>query len=63
MSIETMRFSSYFLAKKSTTVLFDLIGLGFPTFSAIVKITWEGVFTECGSQCLKSALCSHWSCW
>lgn len=60
MSTETMRFSSYFLAEKAT-VLFDLVGLGFPTLTAIVKI-FGREFTECGSQCLKSVLCSHWSC-
>lgn len=35
-STETMRFCSYFLANKAT-VLFDLLGLGFPTFTATVK--------------------------
>lgn len=37
MGTETMRFSSSFLVKKAT-VLFDLLGLGFPTFTAVVKI-------------------------
>lgn len=60
MSTETMRFSSYFLAEKAT-VLFDLVGLGFPTFTAVVKII-RREFTECGSQCLISVLWSHWSC-
>lgn len=42
MSTETMRFSSCFLAKKkSPTVLFDLLGLGFPTFTAFLKIRRE----------------------
>lgn len=41
MSTETMRFSSCFLAKKTPTVLFDLLGLGFPTFTAFIKIRRE----------------------